>query len=161
MLTQIYVAIWRHKVTSVWKTGIWLIFVTFTCHMCPLCNFFANLLFILWFSLIIFHCLKAGFVPCPGDILMVPALTTRGCEYCWWFLLEMLFGHTWWHYDMETLLALLALYERNPLLISGFPSQRSCNVVLSCFLWCQPEQTVEQSVKLLVIFRCHDTHVSL
>ena len=28
-----------------------------------------------------------GFVPSPGDKLMVPDLTTRDSEYCWWFVL--------------------------------------------------------------------------
>ena len=49
-------------------------------------SFCANLLFILWFYLI-FHCLKAGFVPCSGyKLMMVPDLTTRECEHYWWFL---------------------------------------------------------------------------
>ena len=40
-----------------------------------------------WFSLI-FYCLKAGFILCPGDKLVVPDLTTRDCKYCWWLLLR-------------------------------------------------------------------------
>ena len=34
-------------------------------------SFWADLFWILWFSLI-FDCLNAGFVPCPGDKLIVP-----------------------------------------------------------------------------------------
>ena len=48
--------------------------------------FWANLPFIFWFSLI-FHCLKAYFVPCPKNKMMVTDLTTRESEHCWWFLL--------------------------------------------------------------------------
>ena len=39
--------------------------VTFTCHVSSPYSLWANLIFILWFSLIS-HCLKTGFVPCPG-----------------------------------------------------------------------------------------------
>ena len=65
----------------------WNMIVIFTCHMFLSYGFWTNVLFILWFCLI-FHCLKAGFVPCPGDKLMVPNLTTRDCEYYWSFLLN-------------------------------------------------------------------------
>ena len=51
-------------------------FVVFTYHIFSSYSFWANLLIILWFSLI-FHCLKTGLVPCPGDKLMVTDLTTR------------------------------------------------------------------------------------
>ena len=52
--------------------------VIYTYHIRSLYSFWANLLFISWFSLI-FHCLKAGFVPCSKDKLIVPDLTTRDC----------------------------------------------------------------------------------
>ena len=45
-----------------------------------------NLIFLSWFSLI-FHCMKAVFVLCPENKLMVPDLTTKDCENYWWFLL--------------------------------------------------------------------------
>ena len=61
-------------------------FVVFTYHICSSYSFWANLLIILWFS-VIFHCLKTGLVPCPGDKLMVTGWTTRDSEYCWWFIL--------------------------------------------------------------------------
>ena len=51
-------------------------FVIYTCHVFSSQILVANLFFISWFSLTV-HCLKAGFVPCPGDKLMVPDLTTR------------------------------------------------------------------------------------
>ena len=54
-----------------------------SCHMFSSYSFWTN--FISGFFWI-FHWLKAGFVPCPGDKLMVPDLTTRECDYCWWFL---------------------------------------------------------------------------
>ena len=60
-------------------------FVMLTYHIFSSNSFWANLVLILRFSLI-FHCLKAGFVPCPGDKLMFPNLTTRDCEYYSWFL---------------------------------------------------------------------------
>ena len=43
-------------------------------------QFPGHLPFILWFSLI-FHCLKAGFVPCPWGKLMVPDSIPRDCEH--------------------------------------------------------------------------------
>ena len=57
------------------------------CRMFLRYRFRANLLFILWFSLIL-HCLKAGFVYCPRYKLVISDLTIRDCEYCWWFLLN-------------------------------------------------------------------------
>ena len=50
---------------------------------------------------------------------------------------------SWCHHDMETLSALLALCEGNPLLSSGFPSQRASNAELWYFACCQPKQTFE------------------
>ena len=44
---------------------------------------------------------------------------------------------------METFSALLALCERNPPVIGGFPSQSQ---------WCAPEQTAEQTVDMMVIW---------
>ena len=38
---------------------------------------------------------------------------------------------SWWHHDMETHSALLALCEGNPPFTGGFPSQRASNVELS------------------------------
>ena len=46
---------------------------------------------------------------------------------------------------------LRALYERNPSVIRGFPSQRASNVKLWCFLYYQPEQAVEQTAESPVI----------
>ena len=65
-------------------TGI----VLFTGHMFSVYSFWADLLFnILWLSFI-FNCLNAGIASCLGDKLMVPDLTNRDYEYCWWFLLS-------------------------------------------------------------------------
>ena len=50
--------------------------------------------------------------------------------------------------DMETLSVFLALCEGNPPVTGGFPSQRASNAELKCLLWCQPQQTVEQTVHL-------------
>ena len=60
--------------------------VIFTCHIFSSYSFWAISFIIVWFSLI-FHCLKAGFVTCPEDKLIVYVFTTRDCEYCWWFQL--------------------------------------------------------------------------
>ena len=38
------------------------------------------------------------------------------------------------------------------MLTKGFPSQRATDAVLRCFLCCQPQQTLEQTVELLVIW---------
>ena len=56
------------------------------------------------------------------------------------------------HDDMETLSALLALCEGNPPVTGGFPSQRSSNADLWCFLGCYPEQAVQQTLDLSVIW---------
>ena len=53
----------------------------FTCNTFSSYSFWVNLLFILWFPLIL-HCLWVGFVPCPGDKLMIPDLTTRDTVKC-------------------------------------------------------------------------------
>ena len=45
------------------------------------------------------------------------------------------------HNVMETLSALIALYEGNPNVTGVFPSQSASNVKLWCFAWCQAEQT--------------------
>ena len=67
------------------KNRIMIGFVIVTCHTFSWCSFWANLFFKSWFSSIL-HCLYAGFVPCPGDKLVVSDLITRGSEHCWWSL---------------------------------------------------------------------------
>ena len=42
---------------------------------------------------------------------------------------------SWWSHDMETLPALLTLYEGNPSVTGGFPSQRASNGEPWCLLW--------------------------
>ena len=49
-------------------------------------------------------------------------------------------GNIWWRHDMET-----SLPRR-------FPSQMSNNAEVWCFLWCQPEQAVDQTVRWSVIW---------
>ena len=46
-------------------------------------------------------------------------------------------GISWWRHRMETL---LSLWEGNPPVIGGFPSQRASSTELWCFLWCLSEQ---------------------
>ena len=58
----------------------------------------------------------------------------------------------WWHPDREMISALLALCVGNPLVTSGFPSQRASNAELSLFLCWYPGQAVEQTVELQVIW---------
>ena len=71
-----------------------------------------------------------------------------------------------WHlsmkiHEMETLSALLALYEGNPLVTEGLPSKEGNLLITSRFpskkasdveLWCYPKQTVGKTVELLVIW---------
>ena len=67
----------RKKQTSKCKTNWNIIgYVIFTCNTFSSYSFWVNLLFILWFPLLL-HCLWVGFVPCPEDKLMIPDLTTR------------------------------------------------------------------------------------
>ena len=47
---------------------------------------------------------------------------------------------------MKTFSALLVLCEGNPPVTNGLSSHRASDVELWCFLWCQPEWTVEQTV---------------
>ena len=57
----------------------------------------------------------------------------------------------WWRHRMETLSVLLTLYGENLLVTDGFLSQRVSSEKLWCFLWCTPEQTVEQKMESPVI----------
>ena len=54
---------------------------------------------------------------------------------------------SWWHNQMETFSALLALCEGNPLVTTGFPLQRPVTQSFECFLWSLPEQMAEQTTK--------------
>ena len=61
--------------------------------------------------------------------------------------------NAWWRYQMETFSALLAIKEGNPLGAGGFPAQRPImrSFELWGFIWSGPEQTVEQTIEMLVI----------
>ena len=69
--------------------------------------------------------------------------------------------------SMETLFALLALCEGNPPVTGGFPHKRGHECGILICLWWQPEQTVWQTIALLVIWdavtvtwrHCYDNHV--
>ena len=52
---------------------------------------------------------------------------------------------------METFSILLAPGEGNPLVTSEFPSQRPVMRSFEVLLWSTPEQTVEQTIEMLVI----------
>ena len=54
------------------------------------------------------------------------------------------------HHGIKTLSTLLALCEGNPLVTSGFPSQRVSNAGLWCFHW--SEQAIGQIVKFWLIW---------
>ena len=58
---------------------------------------------------------------------------------------------TWWHYQMESFSALLALCEANPPVTGGFPSQSPLTRSW-CFLWSVPKQTVWQTTGTPVIW---------
>ena len=53
---------------------------------------------------------------------------------------------------MESLSALFALCAGNLPVTGGFPSQKASNMELWCFLCCQPEQAVEQTIELRAIW---------
>ena len=60
---------------------------------------------------------------------------------------------TWWHRQMETLSALLALCEGNSSVTGKFPSQgNASDAKLWCFLSSTPEQTVKQPIETPVIW---------
>ena len=59
---------------------------------------------------------------------------------------------SWWHNQMETVSALLALCEANPSGQRWIPLTKDSDTELWCFLWCPSEQTVKQTVKLPVIW---------
>ena len=59
---------------------------------------------------------------------------------------------SWWCHDMEMLYASLSLWEENPLITGGFPSQKASNAELWCFIRCSPDYSAEQTVELLVIW---------
>ena len=67
-------------------------FILFICHMFSSYSFWANLFFILWFSLI-FHCLKAGSVPCPWEnwwVLIWPPEIVSILDGSYWTLRDKL-----------------------------------------------------------------------
>ena len=53
---------------------------------------------------------------------------------------------------METFYALLALWEWNPPVTGGFPSQWPVTQSFDAFIWSAPEQTVEQTIETPVIW---------
>ena len=53
---------------------------------------------------------------------------------------------------MEAFSMLLALCEGNPLVTGEFPSQKASDAELWCFLWSVPEQTVDQTIEMPVIW---------
>ena len=61
-------------------------------------------------------------------------------------------AYPWKRYDMEALSALLSLCDGNPPFKAGPPSQRATNVQLWCYLWCEHEKTVQQTMELPVIW---------
>ena len=68
---------------------------------------------------------------------------------------ETVLRKPWCRHEMRTFSALLALCEGNPPVTGGFPSQRPVTWSFYGFwwwlLWSAPEQTVEQTIKMLVI----------
>ena len=102
-----------------------------------------------------------------GSTKYTPYLALMGelwgvfCEYLWenWpryngtalyqlQLSQTLPMYTWWHHHMESLSTLLTLCEGNPPATGRFPSQRD----LWCFFICDPEESVEHIVYLLMIW---------
>ena len=54
----------------------------------------------------------------------------------------------WKRHNMVSRSLLLVLWDGNPDVVVGFPSQRASDVELCFLLCCTPEQAVEQTVKL-------------
>ena len=60
---------------------------------------------------------------------------------------------SWWRHQMEIFSALLDLYEGNPPVTGGFPSQRPVTRGFEGFFYLSsPEQTVEQTIETPVIW---------
>ena len=58
---------------------------------------------------------------------------------------------TSWHTHDDVMSTLLALYEGNAPVTGGSPSQKSSyTIAIGCFLCCQPESYVKQTIKFLV-----------
>ena len=51
---------------------------------------------------------------------------------------------SWWRHHMEKLPTILALWEGNPPVTGGFPSQKASSVELGYCLWSTPEHMVEK-----------------
>ena len=68
----------------------------------------------------------------------------------YWYLPYVIICHNGnaFHYDVmaDALFALLTLWEGDPPVTGGFPSQRASNVKPWCFLRCYLDQTVESLV---------------
>ena len=73
-----------------------------------------------------------------------------GCSIC--TVPIWLHYRTWWCHDMETISALLALYDGNPPITDKFPSQRTSNVELWCFPCCELAQVGVHSAVMPIIW---------
>ena len=58
----------------------------------------------------------------------------------------------WWRHQMAAFSALLVLCEGNPLGHRWIPLTKASDEVLWCFLWYAPEQTVEETLGMPVIW---------
>ena len=61
-------------------------------------------------------------------------------------------GKVWWLPQMETFSAFLALFEGNPQVTGGIPYTKASDAGLLYFLWSVPEQTIEQTIGMPVIW---------
>ena len=81
-----------------------------------------------------------------GKIIHIPPISSYHINPCIRFHYSNNSGwdetSSWWHYQMETFSALLALCAGNSPVTVQFPSQRPVGAKLWCFLWSAPEKTV-------------------
>ena len=61
-------------------------------------------------------------------------------------------GCSWWRHQMRTFSASLVLCERKATGHRWIPLTKVIDAEFWCFLWCEPEQILEQTVEMLVIW---------
>ena len=102
-------------------------------------SFWANLLLIFWFFSLIFHCLKASFVPCAREKLIIFDLTTTDFKHCWWFLLWCIFPHIFRWMAICLLIQFkifIGFYSIQPDKIYGWHGTITMSTNLCCLTWC-------------------------
>ena len=126
-------------------------------HHCPqqLTTTFFSLWFIFWLYYVQSITLLPGNYPC---VSWQPTWSNlwRHCQYIEVCACDMHGEHASLHAIYVDVITWKHFLHYCPFVSGihwcGFLSQRACNAELWCFLYCYPEQTVEQAVELLVIW---------